>query len=115
MLIRSCSGVIVMDSETKFVCKISALTEEQRDRQPQIYHWLAELRLSVRELDNGYAFEYADLVDTYPLLGEFIALEHRCCPFFHLMLEVEPEAKSVWLHVTGVEGVKEFAYAEFLS
>lgn len=104
-----------MDSQPTFACDLSALTDEQRNRHHQVYHWLTELRLSVRGLDNGYAFEYADIVDTYPLLGEFIALEHRCCPFFHLTLEVEPQAKSVWLHVTGVEGVKEFAYAEFLS
>jgi hypothetical protein len=104
-----------MHPETQFACDLSALTNDQRQRQRQVSHHLTELRRSVRELDNGYAFEYADEVASYPLLGEFIAFEHRCCPFFHFNLEVAPEAKSIWLHITGTEGVKEFVYAEFLS
>ncbi len=104
-----------MDSETKFVCKISALTQEQRDRQVQVYHWLADARRSVLELDDGYAFEYPAEMDIYPLRGEFIGFEHLCCPFFRLSIELEPEAKSVWLKVTGEPGVKAFVYAEFIS
>ncbi len=104
-----------MESQPVFACDLSTLAAEQRKRQQQVHHTLADLRLSVRELDNGYAFEYTDDLPTYPLLGEFIAFEHRCCPFFHFNLEVEPEAKSVWLHITGVEGVKDFVVAEFLS
>lgn len=104
-----------MISEPTFACDLSALTNDQRKRQRQVSHWLADLRRSVRKLDNGYAFEYADEIETYPLLGEFIAFEHRCCPFFHFKLEVAPEAQSIWLHITGVEGVREFVYAEFLS
>jgi hypothetical protein len=92
-----------------------ALTEEQRNRHTQVYHWLADLRLSVQELDDGYAFEYAVEPATTALLGEFMGLEHLCCPFFRLTLAVEPEAKVVLLKVTGAEGVKEFVYAEFLS
>lgn len=104
-----------MDSETKFVCKISALTQEQRDRQVQVYHWLADERRSVEELEDGYAFEYPTDPGTLGLLGEFIGFEHLCCEFFRMSLEVEPEAKSAWLKITGVEGVKPFVYAEFLS
>jgi hypothetical protein len=103
-----------MASET-FACDLSALTDDQRQRHVQVYHWLTELRLDVRELDDGYAFDYAADPATYPLLGEFMALEHLCCPFFRLALDVEPHAKTITLRVTGAEGVKDFVYAEFLS
>ncbi len=104
-----------MSQEPIFACDMSALSDEQRNRHHQVYHWLAELRLSVSELEDGYGFEYAAEPATFALLGEFMGLEHLCCPFFRLALEAEPEAKTVWLKVTGVEGVKEFVYAEFLS
>lgn len=104
-----------MSSEPVYACDMKALSEEQRNRHTQVYHWLAELRISVQELENGYAFEYAAEPATTALLGEFMGLEHLCCPFFRLTLEVEPEAKVVLLKVTGAEGVKDFVYAEFLS
>lgn len=104
-----------MSAETVYACDLSALSDEQRNRHTQVYHWLVDLRLAVQELDNGYAFEYAAEPTTYTLLGEFMGLEHLCCPFFRLTLEVEPDAKTVWLKVTGAEGVKDFVYAEFLS
>jgi hypothetical protein len=103
-----------MNPET-FACDMSALSDEQRQRQVQVYHWLADLRLDVRELDDGYAFDYAADPSTYPILAEFMALEHLCCPFFRMALEVEPGAKTISLKVTGAEGVKDFVYAEFLS
>ncbi len=98
-----------------YACDLAALSDDQRQRHVQIYHWLADLRLDARELEDGYAFDYAAEPATFPLVAEFMALEHLCCPFFRLALEVEPGAKIITLRVTGAEGVKEFVFAEFLS
>ncbi|MEP7291118.1 MAG: hypothetical protein ABI835_05015 [Chloroflexota bacterium] len=104
-----------MSSQPGFACDMLALTAEQRQQHQQVAQRLTDLRLAIHELKDGYAFEYAAEPETYVLLGEFMSLEHLCCPFFRLALEVEPEAKSVWLRVTGAEGVKAFVQAEFLS
>ncbi len=98
-----------------FACDLSALTDDQRQRHVQLYHWLTDLRLDVRELDDGYAFDFAADPSTYPIVAEFMALEHLCCPFFRLALEIEPGGKTIALRITGTEGVKDFVYAEFLS
>jgi hypothetical protein len=39
-------------------------------------------------------------------------LEKLCCPFLNFTLEVEAENGSVWLGLTGREGVKAFVREE---
>lgn len=66
----------------------------------------------VRELPNGYAFQLPKESEMLRKVGEFMALERLCCPFFGFTLEVEREGGAVWLHVTGRDGVKPFIQAE---
>jgi len=88
------------------VCNVNALTSPERARSAAL---LSELRAAMAErteLDDGYAFR---LRDDASLAGvaEWIALERRCCPFFHFRLDVDGDAGPVWLRLTGA-GVKEF-------
>ncbi len=66
----------------------------------------------IRELQDGYSFRLHDEPDLLQKLGQFIALEKLCCPFFGFTVEVEPEGGAVWLKLTGREGVKPFIRAE---
>ncbi len=66
----------------------------------------------VRELPDGYAFLLPNKSDVLPEVAEFSSLEKLCCPFFGFTLEVEPEGRAVWLHLTGREGVNPFIRAE---
>jgi hypothetical protein len=66
----------------------------------------------VRELPNGYAFHLPNASEMLRKLGDFIALEQLCCPFFGFTLEVEREGGALWLQLTGHEGVKPFIQAE---
>jgi len=99
--------------ESPFICDIAAMTAEQRTR----HHVLGKkLRLAViefKELPNGYAARFPLQAETVLLVAEFITLEHLCCPFFTLGLEVEKEGGPLWLKVTGSEGIKPFIRAEF--
>ncbi len=102
-------------SSQPLACDLTALTDAQRERHLQILREVFGLKQSLRELPDGFALEYADEPSIYLLLAEFMSLEHRCCPFFHLSLEVEPEQEVIWLHIGGSAEIKEFARMEMLS
>ena len=102
-------------SNQPLACDLSALTDAQRGRHLEVAQQVFALKQFVRDLPEGYALQYADEPPLYLLLAEFMSLEHRCCPFFHLTLEVEPEQKSIWLHIGGSAAIKEFARMEMLS
>jgi hypothetical protein len=102
-------------SSQLLACDMSALSDAQRDRHEQVAHQIFALKQSVRELPDGFALQYADEPSTYLLIAEFMSLEHRCCPFFHLALEVEPEQKAIWLKIGGSAQIKEFARAEMMG
>jgi hypothetical protein len=99
-------------SQTALVCNLTALNAEQRERHREVLEQLKQSVQEVREVANGYAFRFLAEVPVLLLLGEFIALEHRCCPFLEFTLEVETECGPAWLTVTGPEDVKEFLRAE---
>jgi len=44
--------------------------------------------------------------------AEFVSLEKLCCPFLNFEITVEAENGSVWLKLTGREGVKAFVREE---
>jgi hypothetical protein len=66
----------------------------------------------IHELDNGYAFCFGSETKVLERLGQFIALERLCCPFFGFTVDVEPEGGQIWLRLTGRDGVKPFIRAE---
>jgi hypothetical protein len=41
-------------------------------------------------------------------LANFVEHERQCCPFYHFVLEAEPNNGPFWLCMTGGENVKEF-------
>ena len=93
-------------------CSISEFSAEERQRHQQVADELRAVRQSVRELPDGYSFQYPSDTHTFMTIAEFVSREHLCCPFFRFTLEVEPGAGSVWLRVTGDSHVKEFLQAE---
>jgi hypothetical protein len=92
-----------------FYCNRLALTPEVRKRHfdelgPKIH----ALRKAVRELKDGYEFEFPGDAATYALLTEWAMQERLCCPFFDISLRLEPENGPVWLRLTGRPGTKAF-------
>ena len=98
--------------QSPFACEMSAIKAEQRQphlaNAKELFAHVAE----IRELDNGFSFRLNDSPDLLRKLGEFIALERLCCPFFGFAIEVEPEGSAVWLKLSGRQGVKPFIQAE---
>ena len=100
---------------TTFACDLSALTDAQRERHLDVSRQMLGSKQAVVELMDGYRLQFSDDPGNYLLIGEFMSMEHRCCPFFRLALEVEPDAESIWLRVSGEDGVKDFIHAEMLA
>jgi hypothetical protein len=92
-----------------FYCNRLALTPQLRKRHfEELGPKLRLLRKSVRELKNGYEFEFPGDSATYQLLTEWAIQEHLCCPFFDIGLRLAPEGGPLWLRLSGREGTKEF-------
>ena len=96
-----------------FACSLTALTVEQRKRHAELRKALGESLKEVQELPDGYAFRLPDDAKTIVNAAEFITYEKLCCPFFKFNLEIESSSQSVWLKLTGREGVKQFLKNEF--
>lgn len=88
-------------------CDLTVFTSAQRARHDALSRIVLGRRQAVRELDDGYAFELP--AETYFDAAEFIRLEHLCCPFFRLMLEIPPgQPEAIWLHLRGSSQIKAF-------
>lgn len=99
--------------ESPFACNRLALTPEQRKRHfDELGPQLVSLRKDVRELANGYEFEFPADFKTVQLVGEWVAGERACCPFFDIEMRLEREGGPLWLRLTGREGVKQFIHAD---
>lgn len=62
---------------------------------------MLSLRKSVRELPNGYEYEFPADSNMAQLAVEWAVGERACCPFFDIDLRLEREGRSLWLGLTG--------------
>jgi len=100
------------ERESPFACDMTAIAAEQRSAHLATIERLFRSVQSKRELPDGYAFELPNDSEVLLTAADFISLERLCCPFFAFRLEIEREGGSVWLSLTGREGVKPFIMAE---
>ena len=99
--------------ESPFACDTLALTPEIRKRHFEVLGpKLVSLRTAVRELPNGYEFEFPNKLETYQILSEWVFQESQCCPFFDLNVRLERERGALVMSATGREGTKAFIQAD---
>jgi len=67
--------------------------------------------ITVRELANGYEFEFPLNSASYDALTEVTPLEHACCPFFTISIRLQ-NTRLFW-QLTGSDGIKQFIRMEF--
>jgi hypothetical protein len=100
--------------ESPFACNRAALSPQARKRHfDELSPALQARKKSVRELRDGFEFEFPPGTATFQLVSEWVGGERLCCPFFDIDLHVECEGGSLWLRLTGREGVKQFIRADF--
>ena len=99
--------------ESAFVCDRLALSPEARKRHfEEIGPALRKLRTDVRELSNGYEFQFPSDPKTIAMLDEWAEQERLCCPFFDIDVRFEHEGGPTWLRLTGRSGTKDFIRAD---
>src|SRR5690606_23328237 len=101
-----------MRSEVVFACDMGALEPEQRTEHHEVMRALFGAVVSVRPAEDGYRFALADRDEVVALVGRFIALERRCCPFLDFGLYVAPD-EAPELVIRGPADVEPFIQAEF--
>ena len=95
--------------ESPFACDRLALQPVARSRHfDELGPQLRAMKTGVRELPNGYAFQFPADFKAVQLVAEWAAGERLCCPFFDINIRLEPEGGPMWLTITGREGTKRF-------
>src|SRR5579863_4318734 len=101
-------------ADSPFACNRTALTAQARKRHfDELSPALRARKKSVRELRDGFEFEFPYDAATFQLVSEWVVGERLCCPFFDIDVHLEREGGSLWLRLTGREGVKQFIHGEF--
>ena len=99
--------------QSAFACDRLALDPAARKRHfDEVSPALRALRKAVRELPDGYEFQFPSDPKTIALAAEWAARERVCCPFFKIELRMEAEGGPFWVRVTGRKGTKEFIHAD---
>src|SRR5437867_7798373 len=99
--------------ESPFACDRLALGPKERKRHfDELGPTLRKLKISVRELADGYEFEFPADPKTFQLLAEWVAGERLCCPFFDIEMRAERGGGPLWMRLTGRDGTKQFIQAD---
>jgi hypothetical protein len=103
-------------TESPFACNRAALTPQARKRHfDELSPALRARKKSIRELRDGFEFEFPHDTATFKLVSEWVDGERLCCPFFDVDMRFDREGGSLWLRLTGREGVKQFIRADFVQ
>jgi hypothetical protein len=101
-------------AESPFACNRTALTAQARKRHfDELSPALRARKKSIRELPDGFEFEFPADTATFQLVSEWVVGERLCCPFFDIDMRATREGGSLWLRLTGREGVKQFIRSDF--
>lgn len=101
-----------MQNEIPLACSLTPA--ESNVRKDEIQEMLASSQ-ELRELTDGYAFQFPSDKIWPNKLMHFIEGERACCPFFAFELHFEPAQGPTWLYIRGQEGVKEMLKDQFLA
>lgn len=102
--------------QSPFACDRMALDPVARKRHfDELGPALRSMRKAVRELPDGYEFQFPSDPKTIAMVAEWAAGERACCPFFNIQLRMEAEGGPLWLRLTGRKGTKEFIQVDGAS
>lgn len=95
--------------ESPFACDREALDPAARKRHfDELGPMLRGKIEGVRELVDGYEFQFPADPQTVQQVAEWSAGERLCCPFFDIAMRMDREGGPFWLRLTGRKGTKAF-------
>src|SRR5689334_2343104 len=96
----SAAALCAAPQESPFACNRTALSGADRTRHfDELGPTLRRMVKNVRELPDGYEFQFASDPATFRLVAEWAAGEHLCCPFFDIQLRQERENGAFWMRL----------------
>jgi hypothetical protein len=99
-------------AEPALACNVGALTSAERRDHEALSRKLFAAVTSRSDTATGYAFRLDRKRVSLAEVGEWIAVEERCCPFFDFRLDVGCDNGPLTLALGGREGVREFIDTE---
>ncbi len=102
-----------MTESPQFACNMNAMTREERARYDVLRRKLEQAVERAEELENGYTFRLRHASISLEELAQWVEYEQKCCPFFGLAIDTEPQKGPTALQVIGEQGVKDFIRMEF--
>ena len=101
--------------ESEAVPLACLLTGEGRAARGEVVRPLMASYQQVRELEDGYAFQFPGESEWIQRVVTFIAEERKCCPFFTFELQYEPNLGPIWLRLRGSAEIKALLRDEWLT
>jgi hypothetical protein len=96
-------------NKTGMTCKLTS--PELQQRKANVIATIKGLIDGKTELPDGFSYRFDGSDENIDLLTGFIKTERQCCDFFNFSMDVNND-RSVWLKITGGEGVKDFITSE---
>ncbi len=87
---------------TEIVCTLPE--DQKKARSEELRRGLLSRVRERRDLENGIALRFP--LESEKEVEEFVRFEEGCCSF--ATYETRKENESLWLHITGPEGTREF-------
>src|SRR5262249_36923544 len=108
---RTDTNASMSSVDPPITCDLNTLTPEERKRREIVLGAVGQTIIGRSELADGFELSFDAARLDLAALGEWVALERRCCPFVRFRLDIQPAGKTT-LALTGGPGVKEFLRAE---
>jgi len=104
-----------LNETQSLACDLTAIPESVREEHITIAPQLFQTAQEVQELSNGYAIRFRNDTGKFMAVAKYIENERLCCPFFDFGMDIESNSGSLWLRLTGGDGVKELLYASLVD
>lgn len=100
-----------MKTEIPIACSLT--DKELQERRKNVLEKAAQSLTSVRELNDGFSYQFPAEDSILEDLITVINLERKCCPFLNFKLSIEAQNGFVSLELTGQKGTKEMIQSHF--
>ncbi|PYS37591.1 MAG: hypothetical protein DMG14_20660 [Acidobacteria bacterium] len=87
---------------------------ELRQRRKTIIDVFRKMRVTVTELPDGYAYNFAATSEALTQVAQLVDMERQCCPFLKFNIVIEAGKAPMRLEVTGPEEAKK-VIAQFFN
>jgi hypothetical protein len=113
LIVLSFVLISALADQASFACNLKAFQPQERAEWRQLLDQMKSAAVTLRELNNGYAFRINPARMPLRDLAAWVDLERKCCPFFDFQIDLHGEDGTLWISLQGREGVKEFIDQDF--